>query len=74
VAVDAMGHVFVIEAGSLRVQVLTADGRFLAKIGGPDDPVHFSGGNAIVVDDAGTIYASDDRSVKAFRLVPDDAG
>src|SRR5215217_288090 len=74
VAVDAMGHVFVIEAGSLRVQVLTADGRFLAKIGGPDDPVHFSGGNAIVVDDAGTIYASDDRSVKAFRLVAEEAG
>jgi sugar lactone lactonase YvrE len=72
VAVDAMGHVFVIEATNLRVQALTADGRFLAKIGGPKDPVQFSGGNAIVVDDAGTIYVSDDRSVKAFRLVAED--
>jgi sugar lactone lactonase YvrE len=73
VAVDAMGRVVVIEAGNGRVQALTADGRFLAKIGGRGDPVQFSGGNAIVADDAGTIYVSDDLSVKAFRLVAEDA-
>jgi DNA-binding beta-propeller fold protein YncE len=72
VAVDARGNVLVIEAGNRRVQALTADGRFLAKIGGPKDPVQFSGGNAIVVDAAGTIYVSDDLSVKAFRLVAED--
>jgi sugar lactone lactonase YvrE len=72
VAVDAMGNVFVIEAGNLRVQALTTDGRFLAKIGGRGEPVQFSGGNAIVVDATGTIYVSDDLSVKAFRLVTED--
>jgi tripartite motif-containing protein 71 len=72
VAVDAMGHVVVIEAGNGRVQALTADGRFLAKIGGRGDPVQFSGGNAIAVDEIGTIYVSDDLSVKAFRLVAED--
>ena len=69
-----MGHVVVIEAGNLRVQALTPDGRYLAKIGGPGDPVHFSGVNAIAVDDAGTIYVSDDQIVKAFRLVAADGG
>ncbi len=44
----------------------------MAKIGGQEDPVQFSGGNAIAVDDTGTIYVSDDLSVKAFRLVPAD--
>jgi sugar lactone lactonase YvrE len=72
VAVDAMGRVVVIEAGNGRVQALTADGRFLAKIGGRGDPVQFSGGNAIAVDEIGTIYVSDDLSVKAFRLVAED--
>ena len=35
--------------------------------------MQFSGGNAIAVDDAGTIYVSDDLSVKAFRLVAEES-
>lgn len=60
VAVDDRQQIYVTDALNCRVQVFTADGRFVRALGSPGDgPGHFSRPKGVAADRAGHVYVVD---------------
>lgn len=75
VAIDAQGRIFVTDTSNNRVQILDAQGVFVAEWGERgSEPGQFITPTGIVLDDVGDVYVSEagdvNERVQKFRLLP----
>ena len=72
IAVDDEGRVYVTDTGNFRVQVFSANGRYLRSIGEfGTGPGQFTWPFDLVVDQEGNLYVSDDKEQTLAKLSPD---
>ena len=75
VAIDAQGRIFVTDTSNNRVQILDAQGVFIAEWGERgSEPGQFITPTGITLDDVGDVYVSEaghiNERVQKFRLLP----
>jgi tripartite motif-containing protein 71 len=75
VAIDAEGRIFVTDTSNNRVQILDANGQFLAEWGERGSkPGQFITPTGIALDEVGDVYVSEagdaNERVQKFRLLP----
>ncbi len=72
ITTDPEGRVYVADTGNFRIQVFSAEGRFLRSLGRyGTGPGQFTWPFDVVVDRAGDLYVADDKEQTVTKLTPD---
>ena len=71
IAVDSQGRVYVSDTGNFRIQVFTANGRYLRSVGEyGNGPAQFTWPFDLALDGDGNIYLADDKEETLTKLSP----
>ncbi len=73
IAVDALGHVLVVDTGNKRIAVYDANGNFISQFGGGGiNPGQFDEPVGLAIDSQGTLYVADTWNQRIQVFVPNE--